>query len=66
MILSIIYFFIIVAVIGFGTWAITNYIPMSPGIAKIIKICAVIICILIAIWWFFGEIPEPTPFHRVH
>ena len=48
------------ALIGLGAWALTTYIPMSPGIVKVIHIvalCAIVLVVLSA----FGLIPHDVP-----
>jgi hypothetical protein len=46
---SIIGLLVFVALIGLAAWALTTLIPMPPGVAKIIYVVAVILCVLIVL-----------------
>lgn len=45
------------ALLGLLAWALTTYLPMSPGMARLIQIAAIIIGILIVLQ-AFGVLPS--------
>lgn len=43
--MSVLALIFVLVVIGVVTWAVTTYIPMSPGIARLIQIVAGVVAI---------------------
>ena len=67
MLASLLYLIIILVIVGVILWAINNYIPMSPGIKKLINVLVIVVCAIIVIYWLFGFIqgsPPLFPHHR--
>ncbi len=58
--MAIIQLLVLLALIGFGAWALTKLIPMPARIAQIIVIVAVAICILVVLV-AFGLLPQGIP-----
>ena len=50
--MSIVSLLVTLVVIGVVTWAVTTYIPLSPGIARLIQIIAVLIGACVALSTF--------------
>jgi hypothetical protein len=55
---------IICALIGLGAWALTTYIPMSVGVARVIQIVAIVIIVAFVLS-AFGLIPRDVPVPRL-
>jgi len=47
---------IMCALIGLGAWALTTYIPMSAGVARVIQIVAIVVIVALVLA-AFGLIP---------
>ena len=63
MTISFITLFIYLALIGVVAWALTTYVPMTPGIAKLIKIMAIVIAVLLCLAAFglLGDLNLQVP-----
>lgn len=40
---------IILALLGLVAWALTTYVPMAPGMARLIQVAAIVIGVLIVL-----------------
>ncbi len=58
--MGVIELFVICALIGVAAWALTTYLPMTPGVAKAIQIGAVVIVVWI-ILSAMGILPRDVP-----
>jgi len=56
--MSLITLIIVLALVGFGLWAINAYLPMQAGIKKILNIAVVVIVVLwlLSAFGLFGDI----------
>jgi hypothetical protein len=61
--MSYITLILLLALIGVVAWAVTKYIPMTPGIATLIKIVAVVLAVLLCLSAFglLGDINLQVP-----
>lgn len=50
--MSLISLFLVLIVIGIAVWAISAYIPMDPGIKRLIQIVGVVVAVLYCLYAF--------------
>ena len=55
---------IFLALLGLIAWALTRYIPMSSGIARLIQIVAVVVGVWVVLG-AFGLLPHDVPVPRI-
>jgi hypothetical protein len=55
---------IVIALIGLVAWALTHYIPMSDGVAKVIQIVAIVV-IVVYVLSAFGLLPRDVAVPRL-
>ena len=55
---------IFLALLGLVTWALTAYIPMSSGIARLIQVVAVVVGAYVVLS-AFGLLPHDVPVPRL-
>lgn len=55
-----IYLLLYLAIIGVVAWALVTYLPMPPGVQKVIIIVAIVACVIVALNAFNVHLPNPT------
>jgi hypothetical protein len=55
---------IFIALLGLGVWALTTYIPMPPGFARVIQIIAIVVVVLVVLS-AFGLLPSDIAVPRL-
>lgn len=55
-----IHLIILMALIGFLTWAVITYVPMPNGIKRLI-VSVVIVCMVLYVMDLFGYLDMPLP-----
>jgi hypothetical protein len=60
--MPILHLVIVLALIGFGMWALNKYVPMQPTIKKVLNI-AVIIAVILWLLSVFGILPNIANIH---